>query len=287
MERRLFIKISGTALAGFSLVNNVPFGLTSPAAKKFAYDKIKLGNTGIEVSRLAVGTGTSGWGGSSNQSRTLGIKGLSELLRVAYDEGVMFWDSADQYGTHPHLKEALKHLPREKIIILTKTHATTEKEMKADIDRFRKEIGTDYIDIMLLHCMTKPNWPETKKGAMNILSLAREEGIIKTHGVSCHTLPALKAAAESDWVQVDLARVNYAGALMDADIDTVSSLLFKMRQSGKGIIGMKILGDGQLTDQVDRSLKFALSREFVDCFTVGFENRNEFTDLIKRIPQVS
>lgn len=284
MERRVFIKTSAAALSGLSILGDSSF---SYFGKKYAYDKIKLGNTGIEVSRLAVGTGTSGWGGNSNQTRNLGIKGLSDLLRFAYDEGVLFWDSADQYGTHPHLKEALKHIPREKVVILTKTHATTEKEMKDDIDRFRKEIGTDYIDIMLLHLMTKPNWPEIKKGAMDVLSIAREDGIVKSHGVSCHSLSALKAAAESEWVQVDLARINYAGAVMDADVATVTSVLDNMKKSGKGIIGMKVLGDGRLSDNVDKSLQFVLSKEYVDCFTIGFENADELKDVMKRLPTLN
>ena len=106
-----------------------------------------------------MGTGTHGFSHRSYQTELLGIQGLARLLNTAYDEGINFWDSADQYGTHPHLKEALKYVPREKVTILTKTHATTEDEMKKDLDRFREEIGTDYLDIVLLHFQTKDNWP--------------------------------------------------------------------------------------------------------------------------------
>ncbi len=137
---------------------------------------------------------------------------MPDLLQAGYDMGVTFWDSADQYGTHPHLKEALKRVPREKVVILSKTHASTEDEMKADLDRFRKELGTDYIDIMLLHCMMSDDWPKEREGAMKVLSEAREKGVIRAHGVSCHTLGALKSAAASPWVQIDLARINPYGA---------------------------------------------------------------------------
>jgi aryl-alcohol dehydrogenase-like predicted oxidoreductase len=250
-------------------------------------DKVILGSTGIEVSRMAIGTGTNGWGQNSNQTRQLGLKGLSDLLYAAFDKGVFFWDSADQYGTHPHLKEALKRVPREKVVILSKTHASTEEEMKEDLDRFRRELGTDYIDILLLHCMTSKNWPSEKKGAMNYLSQAREKKIIRAHGVSCHTLEALKSAAATPWVQIDLARINPAGASMDAAVPTVVNVLKQMKQSGKVIMGMKIFGDGKLVNRKDECLKYALAQDYMSCFTIGIENQDQLADLEKRLPALS
>jgi aryl-alcohol dehydrogenase-like predicted oxidoreductase len=286
MDRRSFVK-SASATAG--LVVLAPFGvkIAGEAVKKYVADRVVLGKTGIEVSRLAIGTGTNGWNQASNQTRQLGINGLSGLLKAAYDKGVFFWDSADQYGTHPHLKEALKSVPREKVVILTKTHASTEEEMKADLDRFRKELGTDYIDILLLHCMTSKNWPAEKQGAMNILSEAREKKIIRAHGVSCHTLEALKAAADSPWVQIDLARVNPAAASMDADVPTVVNVLKDMKQSGKVIMGMKIFGNGVLVNRKEECLKFALAQDYMSCFTIGVESMDQLNDLEKRLPELS
>jgi aryl-alcohol dehydrogenase-like predicted oxidoreductase len=286
LKRRDFIKASMLA-AGALAANPFPYHAYAVAKKKFASDRVQLGNSGIELSRLAMGTGTHGVNKSSNQTRKLGVKGLGELLHAAYDEGINFWDSADQYGTHPHLKAGLEYVPREKVVIMSKTHATTEKEMWDDLDRFRKELGTDYIDIVLLHFMTDPNWPQKKIGAMNVLQQAREEGIIKAHGVSCHTLGALKAAAESDWVQVDLARINPYAARMDGKVDEVVPVLKKMKSQGKGIIGMKIFGAGQLTNKVDECLQYALAQDFIDCFTIGQEDFTETTDLIRRIPDAS
>jgi aryl-alcohol dehydrogenase-like predicted oxidoreductase len=242
---------------------------------------------GVTVSRLAMGTGTNGVGGSSNQTRKLGLRGVADLFRAAYDQGVYFWDSADQYGTHPHLKTALQSIAREKVVILTKTHASTEAEMRADLDRFRRELGTDYIDIVLLHCMMDADWPSRKKGAMEVIAEAREKGVVKTHGVSCHTLEALKTAAREPWVQVDLARINPAGVAMDADPRTVISVLREMKAAGKGIIGMKILGAGRLRDRADECLQYALGLDCVDCFTIGSENREELAGLLRKIPAAS
>lgn len=286
MKRRDFLR-GAASLAGVGVLGRFPYHLFAAEAKKYAHDRVALGSTGLEVSRLAMGTGTSGVGGSSNQTRELGLRGLADLLHAGYDQGVRFWDSADQYGTHPHLKEALERVPREKVVILTKTHATTEAEMRADLDRFRRELGTEYIDIVLLHLMWRKDWPRIKEGAMNVLARAREDGIVRAHGVSCHTLEALETAADTDWVQVDLARINPAGVIMDANVPTVISVLKRMKARGKGVIGMKVFGAGRLRGRIDECLQFLLAQGCVDCFTVGMENRRELSDLLTRIPAAS
>src|SRR5437879_3668307 len=71
--------------------------------------------------------------------------------------------------------------------------------------------------------MMDDDWPERKKGAMAVISEAQQKGIVRTHGTSCHTLGALKAAASHPWVEVDLARINPAQAQMDANPATVIS----------------------------------------------------------------
>lgn len=253
---------------------------TYGAKAREAADIVRLGPDRIKLTRLAIGTGTRG----GSVQRRLGIQGLSDMLHFGYDQGLFFWDAADSYKTHPHLKEALKRIPREKVTILTKTRARTADEMRADLDRFRREVGTDYFDIVLLHALEAPNWPEERAGAMEVLSEAREKGIVRTHGVSCHSIGALRTAAKTDWVRVDLARVNPIGAHMDADPATVIGVLREMKAAGKGVIGMKILAEGDMNDRVDEALGHALALGCLDCFTIGPANRQELADLIRRIP---
>ena len=286
MKRRHFLK-SGATAAGLVSLANFPYRLFAGEKQKTAQDRIKLGPRGVEVSRLAMGTGTNGVGGSSNQTRKMGVQGLADHFRLGFDMGLNFFDTADQYGTHPHAALALKGLPREKVTVLTKTRASTEKEMRADLDRFRRELKTDYIDILLLHCMVDDDWPERKKGAMAVISEAREKGIVRTHGTSCHTLGALKTAAKTPWVEVDLARINPAQKAMDADPATVLAVLKEMKAAGKGVIGMKILGAGALRNKTDECLQFAMAQESVDCFTIGAETRAELEDLCRKIPAAS
>jgi len=233
-----------------------------------------------------MGTGTNGFGHTSKQS-SMGVKSLSGLLLNGYDNGLRFFDSADAYGSHPHVAEALKSVKRDQVTVLTKSWTRDAKGLRADLDRFRQELGTDYIDVFLLHCLTEGDWTERYRGAMDVLSEAKQKGIIRAHGVSCHSIEALRAAAKSPWVDVDLVRINPIGAHMDADPDTVVSVIKEMKAAGKGVIGMKILGQGAMRDRQDEALKFALGLGLLDSFTIGAENAKEQQDLIRRISAVA
>jgi diketogulonate reductase-like aldo/keto reductase len=205
------------------------------------------------------------------------------LLLHGYDQGLRFFDAADSYGSHPHVAEALKHVPRDKVTVLTKTWARDPASARADLERFRRELGIDHLDICLMHCLTEADWSERYKGVMDVLEEAKQKGIIRAHGCSCHSIEALRAAAKSPWVDVDLVRINPIGAHMDADPATVVSVLHEMKTAGKGVVGMKILGQGDLRNRQDEALKYALSLGVLDAFTIGAESKAEQNDLIRRI----
>ena len=132
-----------------------------------------LGNTGIEVSRLAMGSGTHGSGGSSDQTR-LGVAGFAGVLTHGYDQGLRFFETADAYGAHPHIAEAIRQVGRQNVVVLTKTAAQTATAAQADLDRFRRELGIDMIDIVLLHNKQSATWTTECAGAMDVLSRAKE-----------------------------------------------------------------------------------------------------------------
>lgn len=282
MKRREFLTTSALGLGAAWLGSTSIPGFSATPERFKAADVVTLGKTGIKTSRLAMGTGSHGWGGSSAQGR-LGIAKCADLLWAGYDQGVTFIDSADAYGTHPHVREALKRIPREKVTLLTKSLSREPNGMRADLERFRKELNTDYIDVLLMHVQEDPEWTTKHRAAMDVLSEAKQKGIIRTHGVSCHTLGALRAAAKSPWVEVDLARLNPIGGHMDADPETVKSVLREMRAAGKGIIGMKILSQGEMRTRQSEALQHALSCKLLDSFTIGCESREEQSDIIRRI----
>jgi aryl-alcohol dehydrogenase-like predicted oxidoreductase len=281
MNRRKFI---AGAAAGLGAAYLGPHGvsevLNGEAGKAEAHDTVTLGKTGIRTSRMAMGTGTIGAGGSSNQTRT---GGLTRLLRTGYDRGLIFFDTADSYGSHPEVGAAVSQLPRDKVVIMTKCDSRDPKVAKADIERYRRELKTDYIDILLIHCVTEGDWTERYRGVMDVFEEAKQKKIIRTHGVSCHSIDALRAAARSPWVEVDLVRLNPVGAHMDADPETVIGVIKEMRAQGKGIIGMKILGQGAMRTRQDEAIRFALGTGVLDAFTIGAESESEQADLIKRV----
>lgn len=285
MRRREFLIRSATAAgaAWLSRKSILQALAEQTLSTKFtASDTIALGSTGIKTSRLAMGTGTVGSGHHSHQT-ALGTKGLSDLLLNGYDHGLRFFDSADSYGSHPHVAEAIKHLPRDKVTVLTKSWARDAAGMRADLERFRRELGTDYLDVCLMHCVTEADWTTKFRGAMDVLEEAKQKGIIRAHGCSCHSIDALRAAAKSPWVEIDLARINPVGAYMDADPATVVGVLKEMKAAGKAVVGMKILGQGELRTRQDEAIKYALSLGLLDAFTIGAENMAEQEDLIRRI----
>lgn len=252
---------------------------------KAATDQVLLGSTGITISRLAMGSGTHGNDGASDQTR-LGLSQFANLLVESYEQGITFWETADQYGAHQHLGSALSQVGRRNVVVLTKTHAQTAAEMEADLDRFMQELGTDYIDVMLLHNKQSPTWTTECAGAMEYLEDAKQRGLIRAHGVSCHTLSALQLAAQTPWVEVDLARINPAGVLMDADPATVISVLTQMKNAGKGVIGMKILGEGKLAGQLDMAIEHAVRLDILDGFTIGFTSRPQLDEVTAKIAGV-
>src|SRR5579862_5902111 len=277
MLRRDFLRRSARTLSAAMLAAN-PVARAAliepePLPKKFqATDEVVLGHTGIKTSRLAMGTGTVGFGGASNQTR-LGTSPLTRLLLDGYNEnGLRFFDSADSYGSHPYVAAALN-----------KTDDRDPAGVREDLDRYRKELGVDYIDIVLIHCVTEADWTTRYRGVMDVLSEAKQKGIIRAHGVSCHSIGALRAAAASPWVEVDLVRLNPIGSHMDADPDTVISVIKQMRTQGKGIIGMKILGQGDLRSKPSEAIRYALSTGVLDAFTIGAESQKEQNDLVQRV----
>jgi len=182
MKRREFITTAGYGVGAAWLGSKMTSRALAipPLTQKFsASDTVVLGSTGIRTSRLAMGTGTVGSGHHSNQT-ALGVKGLSDLLLNGHDQGLRFFDAADSYGSHPHVAEALKHVKRDQVTVLSKSWARDPATMRADLDRFRKELGTDYLDICLMHCLTEGDWTERYKGAMDVLSEAKQR-VLSAH----------------------------------------------------------------------------------------------------------
>ncbi len=294
IDRRKFIHtgIKGVA-ATVALTSGLASMSFSPAEKAFI-DTVDLGETGMKIPRLAMGTGSFGWRHTSQQKK-LGQEKFLDLAQHAYNRGIRFFDTADMYGTHELTGKALKLFPREKITLLSKIMVYQQQDwytpepFQKSIDRFRKELDTDYIDILLLHCMVNDKWSDEYKHYMDAFSEAKEKGLVKQIGLSCHDKRALELAAEHNWADVILARINHNGARMDGTPDEIMPILQKAREKGKGIIGMKIFGCGKLVDEEERekSLNYVLKSKNVHTMTIGFDSREQIDDAVERIYRIT
>jgi aryl-alcohol dehydrogenase-like predicted oxidoreductase len=292
MNRRLFIKAGVAGVAGLSVTS---FGIANviEASSDAVVGKVQLGNSGLTVPRMAMGTGSVGTGRSSNQTR-LGMEKFVKLAHRAYERGVRFYDMADGYGSHPYVSEAIKNMPRENITLLSKMWTQEPgsdriEPVEKTLDRFRKEVGTDYFDVLLMHCMMKGGWTESRKHYIDGLSKAKQGGIVKAVGVSCHSYDALVEAAESPWVDVIMARINPFQSKMDGTPDAIKAILAKARTNGKGIIGMKIFGEGThvAEEERERSLQFAFTEGSVHCTTLGTESVAQLDDAANRVARIT
>ena len=289
ISRRDFLQRTA-ALAGVAIATPLSPHAAEVAAKRTAADQVTLGNTGVKLSRLGIGTGSN----SGNVQRGLGRESFNRLLRYAYDEGITYIDTAQGYQNHDWIRDAIKGLPREKLYIQTKMPGSADKPLEL-LDRYRKDLGVDYLDTVLVHCMVKKNWCDEQKRVMETLGEAQEQKIIRLKGVSCHSLPALGAAAQTDWVNVNLVRVNPQGKWIDGpvenwnqsgdDITPVMKEIKTMRAKGHGIIGMKMIGNGEFTKAEDRekAIRFAMAHREIDAVVIGFKSTQEIDEAIERM----
>ncbi len=286
ISRRQFVGATGTAAA---LLGH---GTVARANEVPAPPRVPLGKTGIEMSRLAQGTGVHGGRRQSDQTR-MGFEKLVSLFRHAYDRGVTFFDLADLYGSHVYFREALRSIPREEITILTKmwwrfdgpenkTRLPSRGQVaRSTLERFRHELNTDYIDIVLLHCMTTGNWNEELQPYMEELAAAKEQKQVRAVGVSCHDYGALKTAASSPWVDVVLARINPKGVKMDGSPEQITAVLKEAKANGKAVIGMKIFGEGELSEEREACIQFAQGLGVLDAMTIGFHEPAQIDDVLR------
>jgi aryl-alcohol dehydrogenase-like predicted oxidoreductase len=259
------------------------------------YETVPLGKSNLKLSRVCMGTGVRGGNRQSNQTR-MGKEQFETLIKGAYERGVRLFDLADLYGTHPYLIPALKDIPRRDYAIISKIWwrpgGIPDKDRPdADvvIPRFLKEIGTDYLDLVLLHCVESPKWPEELQKQMEILAKFKQKGVIRAHGVSCHTVEALEAAVGEPWVDSVHARINPYGIQMDKPAEKVPDILKRLHAAGKGVVGMKIMGEGKLRnddEKRDESVRYVLGLGCVDILNVGFEKLEEVDDLARRVNKV-
>lgn len=287
-SRRDFLRTTAGAAGALAIG-----GTALAAAKRAATDWVPLGQSGVKVTRLAFGTGTFG----GRVQRELGQEGFNKLVRYAYERGIRFFETADNYKEMPTmLGIALKGLPRDSYRVMTKYRLKDQENPQATIDRLRTELQTEQLDVLLLHCVRTADWSENFKKLRDEFDEAKHKKVILAHGASCHGLLPLRAFPDNKWLDVALMRVNHNGTRMDSlqggesaeikgDVPEVISHVAKVHKQGTGVIGMKIMGEGAFKDPEtrDASVKFVMQLGTVDAVTIGFKSPAEIDEAIERM----
>jgi len=285
--RRRFLQQSALGVGAAFIGTRYGFAIETKPPTFNPYETVPFGKTKLEVSRLCLGTGMNGSRRQSNQTR-LGKEKFTDLIRESYDRGIRLFDMADLYGSHPYLLPALKGIPRDDFKIISKIWfrkgglpEPERPDANIVIERFLKEIGTERIDVLLIHCVDSAKWPDEMRKQMDILAKFKEKGTIGALGVSCHSLDALNAAVTEPWVDCVHTRINPDGVAMDGPADQVVPVLRKLKAAGKAITGMKIVGAGKWRNDPEKraeSIKFVLGLGIVDVLNVGFESPAQVDD---------
>jgi len=283
--RREFLK-TGAAAGALVVTGALPLA----AARQTATDWVTLGKSGVQVTRLAFGTGSI----SGKVQRDLGQQEFTRLVRYAYDRGIRFFETAESYGDmHRMLGVALEGIPRDSYRIMSKVTTRAGVNPQEKFDELRKLARTDYFDIMLLHWQHTASWPVDSKAWQDGILEAQSRKAILSHGASVHGLPALRQVPGDGWLDVAMIRMNHKGAHMDAeDYDTagpgnvpeVVAHVEQARRAGMGVISMKLVGEGAFNRE-DRqaAMRFAFRNAGVDSVTVGYKNTAEIDEAIDNL----
>jgi predicted aldo/keto reductase-like oxidoreductase len=286
LSRREFLKAS-LAVGTMSSVGTLPLR----AAPSKATDAVTLGKSGMQVTRLAFGTGSD----NGHIQSALGQQEFTRLIHYAYDRGIRFFETAESYSTPAMLGEALKGIPRESYQLMNKVTTDEGVDPRERFDEMRRISQTEYFDIMLLHWQHTPEWvAKTARWQDGILE-AQSKKTIRMRGASVHGLPALRQMPGNQWLEVAMIRMNHNGTRMDgpdyrddnnpANRDEVVEHVKQVKRDGMGVISMKLVGDGTFTRHEDRqaAMRFAFNNAGVDCVTVGFKSTREIDEAIDNL----
>ena len=281
-SRRQFLKAS-VAVGTVSSFGALPLHATS----RKATDAVTLGKSGMQVTRLAFGTGSN----NGYVQAALGQQEFTRLVHYAYDRGIRFFETAEAYATPAMLGEALKGIPRESYQLMTKVTTNKGVDPQKRFDEMRRTSQSEYFDIMLLHWQHTPDWVAATGLWQDGILEAQSKKIIRARGASVHGLPALRQMPGNKWLEVAMIRMNHNGTVMDGpvpddgnrgNVPEVVEHVKQVKKDGMGVISMKLVGDGAFTRHEDRqaAMRFAFKDAGIDCATVGFKNTQEIDEAI-------
>jgi len=244
----------------------------------FILRRVKFGKTGLEVSRLCVGTDYRDFYGNAN----LG----SALLRRAYELGLNFWDTADDYGAHPAIREALGGVDRSRIVIATKTYGKERSDVLESIERSLQEMETPYIDIFMLHAVDTVQEFKNRSQALRAIIEAKEKGLIRAVGLSTHSAQMTSILADIPEIEVVLTVLNKAGLRMKGSLKEMETATRRIYKAGKAVYLMKVLARGKLADNIESALGYVYELPYVHSVSIGMKSLNELEANVRIVKEL-
>ncbi len=235
------------------------------------YNKIK----GIEVSKLCFGGLTVG-----PLQKNLSYKEGGAIIDYAFFRGVNFIDTAELYETYGHLREALKNHNRNNIVIATKSYAYDKITAERSIKKALEDIGTDYLDMFLLHEQESVHTIRGHYEALETLYEYKKKGIIRAVGLSTHFVEGVHAAYDYS-LDVIHPILNKNGlGIVDGNRDEMEKAIKRFKEKG-GVYSMKPLGGGNLLGNIDECFDYILNLDYIESIAVGMQSKDEVDYNIK------
>ncbi len=255
---------------------------------------IQLGQSKLKVSRLIYGSEPFNLKKGPDGARNQGDKTpeqAAEILKEALELGVNVWDTSDDYGTHPHIREALTRVKRSDVFIADKSNALTEKDGWAALEYSNRSLGTDYVDIMFLHNVMnvavdrknstgQPFRSGTLKDRMGALGAwveAKESGTVRATALSTHSTKVLRQVLGVPEIDVVCTTLNMAGAVIeDGTLEEHIQAIHDLKKDGRGIYVIKVLHAGRLRSSAAGAVRWAYQfHEIVDAWNIGMYDMND------------
>ncbi|HBT47648.1 MAG TPA: aldo/keto reductase [Peptococcaceae bacterium] len=231
---------------------------------------VELGRTGLEVSRLCLGTLPLG-----PLQAGLDVASGAAVIKTALEQGINFIDTAESYGTYSYIKAALRGWTGP-VVIASKSYAYTREGMAASLERARRELDREVIEVFLLHEQESALTLAGHREALEYLLEAKARGWVRAVGLSTHAVTAVRAAAGLREIDVIHPLLNVEGiGILDGSLQDMLEAVEGAARAGKGIYAMKALGGGHLIKKAREALDFVYQLPFIHSVAVGVQSEAE------------
>ncbi|MDD2321383.1 MAG: aldo/keto reductase [Geobacteraceae bacterium] len=231
---------------------------------------VPLGNTGMSINPLIFGTLPLG----SLQANLSPAEG-GALIRHAVEAGVTLLDTAELYGTYPHIREGLTGFSGE-VFIASKTHAVTAADARSHVEKALQELKRERLDIVHIHGARVADPFTERPEVIEELLTMKQEGKVAHVGLSSHYIAAFRAAAGHPEIEVIHPLINRIGmGILDGSAAEMAETIASCAKNGKGVYAMKALAGGNLISEARASIRYVMQLPGVDGLALGMLSRDE------------